>query len=90
MGRGVGGPEGVKDGAEGGFVVAAGFLEAGEVVRTQEELAGGVHGVKIQRGVAAEPGCVPQKRVFLPVNEVGIFPPAGTEAGVEIVRDGRD
>ena len=55
MGRGVGGPEGVEDGADGGFVVAAGFFEAGKVVRAQKELTSGVHGVKIQRGIAAEP-----------------------------------
>ena len=82
MGGGVGLPEGIVDGADGGFVVSAGFLEAGKIVGPQEILAGPVHGLKVQMGVAALPGIGAEKRVFLPMDEVGIFPASGAEAGV--------
>ena len=46
----VGFPEGFGDGAEGGFVRAADFFEAGEIMRPQEVLTGFVHGVEIEAG----------------------------------------
>ena len=90
MGRGVGLPEGFGDGAEGGFVVAAGFFEAGEVVLSQEVLAGFVHGVEIEAGIAALPGVGGHEGVLLPVDEVGIGTLRGAEAGMEIGRCRKD
>ena len=50
----------------------------------KEVLTGLVHCVKIQGGIAALPAPGSHERVFLPVNEVGIFAAFCTEAGVEI------
>ena len=83
-------PEGVEDGADGGFVVRAGFLEAGEVVGAKEIPSGLVHGVKIQGGIGALPTPWSHERVFLPVNEVGIFTAAGAEPRMEIIGHGKD
>ena len=85
MGGNIGFPEGFGDGAEGGFVGAAGLFEAGEVVGPQEVGAGGVHGVEIQVRETALPGEGGHERVFLPVDEIGIGTLRGAEAGVEIV-----
>jgi hypothetical protein len=80
--RGVRGPEGIEDCADGGFVVSAGLFEAGEIVGSQEVLTGPVHGVEVQFRIAALPGVSGYERVFLPVYEVRIFASSGAEAGV--------
>ena len=56
----------------------------------EEIPAGLVHGVKIQGGIAALPAPGSHERVFLPVNEVGIFTAAGAEACMEIIGHGKD
>ena len=48
-------------------------------------LAGLIHCIKIQGGITALPAPGGHERVFLPVNEVGIFTAAGAEAGMEII-----
>ena len=78
----IGSPEGIVDSADGGFVVRSGFFETREVVGSQEELTGFVHGVKVQSGVAALPGIGPYEGVFLPMDEVGILAATGAETGV--------
>jgi hypothetical protein len=79
-------PVGFEDCADGGFVVSAGLFEAREVMGSEEILAGLVHGVKVQRRITAEPGIIADKRVFAPVDEIGVFPPFGTEAGMHVCR----
>ena len=87
---GVGFPEGFADGADGGFDVGAGLLEAGKVMRPEQILTGFVHGVEIQVGIPALPGIGTHEGVFYPVYEVGIFTPAGAEAGMKIIRHRSD
>jgi len=78
-------PKSFVHGADGGFVVGTGFLEAGEVVGAKQKAASLIHSVKIQHGIAALPGISPQERVLLPMQKVGVFAASGAEAGVEIV-----
>ena len=84
-GRGVRLPESFGDGAEGSFVGAADFFEAGKIVRPQEISAGFVHGFEVESGVAALPGIGRHERVFFPVDEVGVGTQRCTEPGMEII-----
>ena len=89
-GRGVRLPESFGDGAEGGFVRAADLFEAREIVLAQEVLAGLVHGVEVEAGIAALPGVGRHERVFFPVDEVGIGTLRRAESGVEIIGRRKD
>ncbi len=51
---------------------------------SQQVSAGAVHGVEIQHGITALPGISPHERVFVPMDEVGVFPLPGAETGMEI------
>ena len=85
IGGGIGLPESFSDGAEGSFVGAADFFEAGKIVRPQEISAGFVHGFEVESGVAALPGIGRHERVFFPMDEVGIGTLRRTESGVKII-----
>ena len=89
-GRGVRLPESFGDGAEGGFVRAADLFEAREIVLAQEVLAGLVHGVEVEAGIAALPGVGRHERVFFPVDEIGIGTLRRAESGVEIIGRRKD
>ncbi len=84
-GWGIGLPESFGDGAEGGFVRAADFFEAGKIVRAQEVLAGLVHVFEVEAGIAALPGMGRHERVFFPMDEVGVRTLRRAESGMEII-----
>ncbi len=84
MGRRVGLPVCFVDGADGGFVVSAGFFEAGKIMCPEKVSAGFVHRVEIDLRKAALPGMGRHERVFPAMDEVGIFTSCGAEAGVHV------
>jgi len=83
----VGVPGGFVDGADGGFVVGSGFLEAGEVVGAEKEFGGLVHGLEVEVGVGVEVGPAICERVLGAVQEVGVLPAGSTETRMKLVRN---
>ena len=57
-------------------------------MRAQQILTGLVHGLEVHLRVAALPGKVSDERVFVPVDEIGIFPAAGAETGMQVIGHG--
>ena len=71
-------------GANGGFVVSAGFFETGEVVSAEQALRCEVHLVYVQLRPAAQVRVLACKRVFCAVDVVSVFPALGVEPCVKI------
>ena len=53
-------------------------------MRPDQHPGSGIHRLEIQPGISALPRKSLHERVFLPVYEVGIFPPHGIEACMKI------
>ena len=81
--RRIGGPVGLRDGADRGAVVAAGLLEATEVVGSGEKGGGLVHRADVQ-GPGAVVGPHFDEGVFGPVKEIRIFASCSAEPGVKV------
>lgn len=79
-------PFGLAHSADAGAVVAAGALEATEIVCTQQHPACPVHFIQVQRGMQQVATFV-QKRVLMAMDQVGVAPLTRAEAGMSILRD---
>ena len=77
-------PAGLGDGTDGGLVVSSGFFKAVEIVGPEKKLRRFVHSVEIERRVSVVEGKTLCERVFLPVQEIGVFTGDGVEPGVKI------